>query len=452
MTVEPEPTRLPSVDALVRAGNPERLGLSHAATVQVARALLDRYRRSGTTPAFGATTEALRETCQRLSQRRLRRAINATGIVLHTNLGRAPLEASLGDEAWGYGDVELDLETGDRGSRAARVEELGVALWEVPAVAVANNNAAALVLAVRAAAPGGTVVVSRGEAVQIGGGFRVPAIVEASGARLHEVGTANITTIADYAEALERIGRGAVLLRVHRSNFSLEGHVASPSDLGLGALARERDVPFVIDQGSGAGEPFRRLVREVHGAVLPEPTIEKLRKDGATLVTFSGDKLLGGPQAGFVAGELALVARAKRDPLARAFRLDKVRLAALERVLGEWLRPRPALPFLERLRVPGSVLLARAEQLATVLVANGIEARATASSVPLGGGATPAWELPSAAIVVRGERGERAFRRLLAQRPAVVARRDRGHLVFDLRSVAPEEDTILAGAILEAFA
>ena len=290
--------------------------------------------------------------------------------------------------------------------------------------------------------------------MQIGGGFRIPAIIESSGARLVEVGTTNITTRDDYAEALERCiapGAGPVaLLRVHRSNFVLEGHVGEPSLAVLGKLAEERRVPLVVDQGSGACDALVRLLRRTHGERLPESTVEECLAAGATVVTFSGDKLLGGPQSGFFVGAPPMIARARKDPLARAFRLDKVRVAALEHVVGAWLREEPDLPWLRRLIEPSSSLRARAEDIALALAARTVRVTVEASRAPLGGGATPQWELPSVAVVLSGTNDESIYRRLLAARPAVVPRRENGRLVFDLRSVAPEEDAFVVEAIASA--
>jgi L-seryl-tRNA(Ser) seleniumtransferase len=424
------------------------MGIGHHAAVRQARELLDQYRRRGECPTLDVAAAALRGTASELVDRRLRRVVNATGILLHTNLGRAPLDDSWAAEAWGYGDVELDLASGERGTRDARIAGLARLLWDAPAALTVNNNAAALVLALRATAPNGVAVVSRGEAVQIGGGFRVPSIVEASGTRLVEVGTTNITTLDDYVSALDRVGSGAVLLRVHRSNFALEGHVEEPSMAAMAAFARERGVPLVVDQGSGACDALARALRRWHGARLPEPTVESLVAAGVTIVTFSGDKLLGGPQSGFLVGDAAAVARARKDPLARAFRLDKVRIGALEHVLGEWLRDEPRLPWLARLSAPVPALRERARALVATLEKGGVTASVEAFATPLGGGATPQWELPSAGFATAPADAEGTYRRLLAGRPAVVPRRERGRLLFDLRSVAPDEDALVAAAVL----
>ena len=367
--------------------------------------------------------------------------INATGVLVHTNLGRAPLSAAAVDAmvaAAGHCDVEFDLVSGMRSRRGAgALEALARAVPAAEAVAVVNNNAAALVLAATALTSPGVdeIVVSRGELIEIGDRFRLPDLLEATGARLREVGTTNRTAVADYADAIGP--RTAFILKVHPSNFRIEGFtaaVAVPELAGLG------DLPVVFDIGSGLLAP--------HPLLPGEPDAATGLRDGAALVTASGDKLLGGPQAGLLFGRAALVRRLARHPLARALRVDKLTLAALEATLTG-----PVPPVAAALAADPASLFDRAERAVARLVAAGLDARVADARAAVGGGGAPGVELDSFAVslpeslavplrwydgVARGER------------PAVVGRLEGGRLVLDLRSVAPEDDAALVHAILTA--
>jgi L-seryl-tRNA(Ser) seleniumtransferase len=384
--------------------------------------------------------------------RSLRPVVNATGVILHTNLGRAPLAAAARDAmaraAASYVTLEYDLERGVRGSRYVHCAGLLVELTGAEAALVVNNNAAALVLALNTLALGREVVVSRGELVEIGGAFRVPDILERSGARLREVGSTNRTRLDDYSRAVsEEVG---ALLKVHRSNFRITGFTEEASLSELATLAAEHGVPLIHDLGSGLLMEADRL------GLAGEPTVMESLRAGADLVTFSGDKLLGGPQAGIVLGRRTLVERMRSNPLCRALRVDKVTLAALEATLHLYRDPDRALaeiPALALLSQPSSTLEARALALAERLRSAGARAEAMPGTAVVGGGTCPDVEVPSWTIRVASTAptpGELA-RRLRSGDPPVVARVEEDRLVLDLRTVRPEDDEVLAHALAVAL-
>jgi L-seryl-tRNA(Ser) seleniumtransferase len=364
--------------------------------------------------------------------------INATGVLLHTNLGRAPLSAAARDAlqaAAGCTDVEFDLATGERGRRGrGTLAALAAAVPAAEAVAVVNNNAAALVLAATALASGRQIVVSRGELIEIGDGFRLPDLLESTGAQLHEVGTTNRTTVADYRAAIGP--QTGFVLKVHTSNYRIEGFTAEASIAGLAGLG----VPVVADIGSGL------LSRS---AVLPdEPDADSALRAGASLVTASGDKLLGGPQAGLLLGRGELVRRLTRHPLARALRVDKLTLAALEATLAG---PQP--PTEQALATDAAAVMQRAQRLAARLAALGVDAGAVPSQAAVGGGGAPGVQLPSAAVslpegLAAALRAGPAVRR--GDTRAVVGRVTSGRLLLDLRAVAAEDDDLVLDAITAA--
>ncbi|REF01064.1 L-seryl-tRNA(Sec) selenium transferase [Thermomonospora umbrina] len=359
----------------------------------------------------------------------LRPVVNATGVLLHTNLGRAPLSAAARDAVAavsGCADVEYDLATGRRGARGrGALDALRESCPEAEAVAVVNNNAAALVLAATALAPGREIVLSRGEMVEIGDGFRIPELLAATGARLREVGTTNRTTVADYAEALGP--ETGFVLKVHPSNFRIEGFTAEADVAGLARL----DAPLVVDIGSGLLAPEPLLPRE--------PDAASVLAAGADLVTASADKLLGGPQAGLILGSAEIVGRLRRHPLYRALRVDKLTLAALEATLRG-----PEPPVVRALRADAADLMRRAARLAKELNAHGVAADAVAGEATVGGGGAPGVVLPSAAVALPGE-----FEPALRER-CVVGRLEQGRLMLDLRSVPPSDDALVARAVLSA--
>ena len=358
----------------------------------------------------------------------LRPVVNATGVVVHTNLGRAPLSRAALDAVRAAGantDVEFDLATGQRARRGrGALAALAGAVPDAGGVHVVNNNAAALLLCALALAQGKEIVLSRGELVEIGDGFRIPDLLAATGARLREVGTTNRTTVADYAAA---IGPDTgFVLKIHPSNFLVTGFTAAAGVAELAALG----VPVVVDIGSGLLHP--------HPLLPGEPDAATALRDGAALVTASGDKLLGGPQAGLLLGEADLVERLRRHPAARALRVDKLTLAALEATLRG-----PAPPVRQALDVDPVAVRARAERLAADLVGRGVEVAAVASTAVVGGGGAPGVELPSTALSLPASYADR----LRAADPPVVGRVERGRCVLDLRTVPPEDDDLLGEAV-----
>jgi L-seryl-tRNA(Ser) seleniumtransferase len=369
----------------------------------------------------------------------LRRVINATGVVLHTNLGRAPLARF--EPLFGYSNLEYDLAQGARGKRDVHAAELLERLVGAPGIAV-NNNAAAIYLALNELASGFEVVVSRGELIEIGDGFRIPEIMQRSGAILREVGTTNRTRIEDYRDAINE--RTRLLLRVHPSNFRMEGFTARPELRELVALGQERSVPVYEDLGSGC-------VADLRAFGVDEPLVSESIRAGASLVSFSGDKLLGGPQAGILAGDRRLVARLRRNPMFRALRLDKLIYQALETTLRNLLLERwDQIPALRMISFPLDELRARALSFAARL--DGISARVMEGSSVIGGGATPEQPLRSWLIAVESANVVDAERRLRFSDPPVVARIERNQLLFDLRTVFPAEEEELARAIRNACA
>ena len=366
--------------------------------------------------------------------------INATGVLLHTNLGRAPLSAAAvtaAVTAAGCTDLEFDLAAGTRGRRGAGLlAALAAAVPDAGDVHVVNNNAAALVLAATALAQGRQIIVSRGELIEIGDGFRLPELLESTGAQIREVGTTNRTTAADYAAAIGP--QTGFVLKVHPSNYRIEGFTASASVADLALLG----VPVVGDIGSGLLAP--------HPLLPHEPDAASWLRAGAALVTASGDKLLGGPQAGLLLGRAELVRRLARHPLARAVRVDKLAIAALEATLSG-----PQVPAARALVAGPAGLRDRAGQLAAELAAAGLDARAVDTRAAVGGGGGPGVELPSAAVSLPGGlaaelRAGQQVRR--GTRPAVVGRLDDGRLLLDLRAVPAEDDPAVRDAVLSAAA
>jgi len=406
---------LPSVDELARAAD-------DPLAVDAARAVLARAReqiRAGGEPGDLATH--LHLELARARGPRLRRVINATGVIVHTNLGRAPLATAALEQvveaARGYSNLEYDLEAGTRGSRQAHVAELLRRLTGAEAALVVNNNAAAVLLALAALAEGREVLVSRGELIEIGDGFRIPDVLARSGARLREVGTTNRTRAADYEDAITP--ETAVILRVHQSNFRVVGFTEQPRVDDLAQMAQSHKLVLVDDLGSGA------LV-----GVGDEPIARASLADGADLVCFSGDKLLGGPQAGIAVGRADLVERLRRHPLQRALRADKLTLAALEGTLRLALERPDEIPVLRMLREPAESVRVRAERLAGLA---GGEVEETVARA--GGGSLPLTELPSYACAVE----EELAAALRAGEPPVVGIVRDGRLLLDCRTVSDSE-------------
>jgi L-seryl-tRNA(Ser) seleniumtransferase len=427
---------LPSVDRLARALRAADPALPAWCAVAAARERLAAARE-----AAGAAVDleagALRRA-RELARPRPGRVVNATGVVLHTNLGRAVLApgaaAAAARAGAAFSDLELDLASGERGDRLGAVGALLAQLSGAEAALAVNNNAAALLLAVDALARGREVVVSRGELVEIGGSFRVPEIVERAGARLVEVGSTNRTHLADYRRALGPAT--GLLLKVHRSNFEQRGFVAEVELRALVALGAERGVPVMEDLGSGT-------LLDLRPEGLPEASFAPARvATGADLVCFSGDKLLGGPQAGLLLGRAAAVAAARRSPLARALRLDKLTLAALDWTLRALLEGREdELPALRQLREPAASVEARARALAERL-AKAARGRVAVALAPVraavGGGSLPGFELDSFAVALRGGGGPERLAAALRAAPVPVVGRVRGDaLLLDARTLLP---------------
>jgi L-seryl-tRNA(Ser) seleniumtransferase len=391
---------------------------------------------------------AVRAELARAQRPSLRPVINATGVVLHTNLGRAPLARAAIDAmvavSSGYSNLEYDLDAGARGSRYDHCAALLRELTGAEDALVVNNGAAALVLALDTLADGREAIISRGELVEIGGSFRVHEIAARSRATLREVGATNRTHVADYARAMSA-STGA-LLKVHRSNFALAGYVADVRVRELVPLASEHCLPIIHDLGSGLLIPLDDI------GLRGEPTVREALDAGASVVTMSGDKLLGGPQAGLVLGASKFVAAMRRNPLARAFRVDRATLAALEATLSLYRDPEVArreLPTLAMLAAPVGALRARGERVLRALLEQGVDAALVDSTAAVGAGAFPTAELPSVAIALDGD-AERWSARLRAGDPAVVGRVHDGRLLLDLRTVAVDVIDTLVEAVKHA--
>lgn len=381
----------------------------------------------------------------------LRRVFNGTGVLLHTNLGRAPLAQdaleALNDVLRGYAAVELDTRTGERGTRQDHVRGPARDLFGAGDVIAVNNNAAAVFLALAALARGSGVLVSRGELVAIGGSFRIPEILEASGAELLEVGTTNRTTLEDYRRALSR--GPALLLTVHPSNYQIRGFTERPEPRALAALVRDAGIPWLHDQGTGCVEPLDEF------GVPDEPTVASCLADGADLVTFSGDKLLGGPQAGLIAGRAELVARLAAHPVARVVRPDKLTLSALGATLRAWKRGRwRQFPIY---RSAGESLLSLEERGAAIREelarrATALSAEVVPSEALFGGGTSPEKTFPSRALAVAaaGVSADELSARWRAQPIPLIGRIAEGRALVDLRSIRPEEDGELSELLVKS--
>jgi L-seryl-tRNA(Ser) seleniumtransferase len=437
------------VDAVVRAAGD--VDFPRDRLVRAVREVLEEARSAGTVldevAAAGAAAQRLRDR----DRRSLRRVLNATGVVLQTNLGRAPLAAvalaAIADAA-GAVSVEYDLEAGRRGERHGHASRLLAELSGAEDGVVANNNAAAVLLALAALASRKEVIVARGELVEIGGGFRIPDVLRRSGAKLVEVGTTNRTYVRDYAAAItERTG---AILRVHASNFKLTGFVARPEDRSLGSLAHERGVAFIHDLGSGTFLDTSRY------GLAREETVAEAVAAGADVVTFSGDKLLGGPQAGLAVGRASSIAALRAHPLMRAMRPDKLTLAALVATLELYRdgRAETELPVWRMIAATSAALAKRARALAAQLQAGGAESEVIETSSTVGGGSLPEETQPSRAVAIaaRHGRANEILARLRAADPPIVARIVDDRAALDLRSVAPEDDEMLARTVTAALA
>jgi L-seryl-tRNA(Ser) seleniumtransferase len=440
--------RVPSVDALLRtdAGRKGSERFGRPLLKLAVQRVLDEVRtgaENGQEPPEDDIVLARAVRLAAMSWYGLSPVVNATGVVLHTGLGRAPLPdraaRAAAQAARNYVDLELDRESGKRGRRSTRAEIMLTALTGAEDAIVVNNNAAALLLALSALARRREVPVSRGELIEIGGEFRLPDIMAASGAKLVEVGTTNRTRASDFRAAItERTG---MLLKVHPSNYRVTGFAQTPRAEELAELARSAGIPFFYDLGSG-------LLDRYPGVPEEEPAATQALAQGADLVCFSGDKLLGGPQAGILLGSHALVERLRRNPVARAVRVDKMQVAALEAVLRLYTTDRrDELPLWRLLDMPTGKIKDRAATLALELPG----ARARKSESVVGGGSLPGYSVPSWAVEVAVMRAPAIASRLRTGSPPVLCRVEDDMLVFDLRTVPPEEDDRLLRAIRYAL-
>ncbi len=454
---------LPSVDELIRMPAMASLTAANGAVVvtDAARAVLARLREEVASglldaPALRLALEGVAGVVEQHLRRALnyslRPVINATGVILHTNLGRAPLAedalAHICETAGRFSNLEFDVESGTRGKRDVHVDRLLRSLLsESPDSAqvstiVVNNNAAAVLLALNSLAEGGEVIVSRGELVEIGGSFRIPDVMAKSGATLREVGTTNRSRVADYEKAIT--DRTRLLLRVHRSNFEITGFTEQASTAELVALARERGLPLMEDLGSGA------LVNLQNFGISGEPSVLDSLRAGVDVVTYSGDKLLGGPQAGLISGVPDLVARMRTNSLFRALRVDKLTYAALEATLLAYVkRDHDAIPTLKMMRLTREEVGRRAEVLIAQVRSPRLNLSVTDGESVIGGGAAPSSVLPTRLLAVSCAdlSADELSDRLRAFDPPIITRVEQGRVLLDLRTVFVDQDSTIAAAL-----
>ncbi|MYA24393.1 MAG: L-seryl-tRNA(Sec) selenium transferase [Gemmatimonadetes bacterium] len=455
--------KLPSVDQILKQVADLLQEYDRAYVVELVRRCIADVRRqvrAGTVeeeraPLYMRIERAVRHCIEQEAKPRLHRVVNATGVVLHTGLGRAPLpqavQAAVARVATGYCNLEFELESGKRGERVAHVEALICSMTAAEAAAVVNNNAAAVLLLLDTLARGREVVVSRGQQVEIGGSFRLPEIIAASGAKLREVGTTNRTHLHDYERAVSP-ETGAILV-VHPSNYKVQGFTAEVALKDLAALSQRTGVPLVHDLGSGA------LVDLEQWGLPPEPVVAASLKAGVAAVSFSGDKVLGGPQAGIIAGQRLYVEQVRQNPLMRALRCDKLIYAALESVLSLYRLPpnklMRALPALAMLRATVETLEERAQRLVSLLseeVCRALRLKVVESLAQAGSGSLPLAEIPSRAVVLQPSavQVEQLGRQL--RRQGVVGRITRERLLLDMRTVRDDEVEWIAQALLHVTA
>jgi len=465
---------IPAVNKLLDALGEHELAtaskLPRPLVVDLVRRELSKARSSGQIQEFGSTVEELHRSLELFRASRLQQVINGTGIVIHTNFGRAPIapEAirALAEIGSGYSNLEYDLATGERGHRGAYIEKSLALLCGAEAATVVNNCAAALVLIVhhlaakdgrarpqparhgQGAPPKHEIIISRGEIVQIGGGFRIGEIIEATGAVLREVGATNKTTLDDYRRAIGP--RSAMILKVHRSNFFMSGFVESPPTASIAALARKKRIPFVEDLGSGAVVPTEQF-----GIAEHEPTPSEALKAGSDLVCFSGDKLFGGPQAGIIVGKKRFVAPLKRDPLFRALRCDKLCFAALHATIDLHLNQRAAeIPAIKMLQATEDELRNRAVAMKDRLSDLPFQIAIGCSRGRVGGGTLPKSMMSSVAIEIVPKNCSPAefAARLRSATPPIVGYISNDRLKLDMRTIFPHQDSLVVSAIRSACA
>ena len=437
-----QPRDLPSVDRLLRD---ERLaGLPRELALQAARDVLDEARRATRDGGWPFSPQDLprlvEDRVAQATRPRLRPVLNASGVIIHTNLGRAPLSPAAlqaAEEASrGYSNLEYDLDKGERGSRHSLVTDLLRRLTGAEDALVANNNAAAMLLILSALAQGREAIISRGQLVEIGGGFRIPDVMRQSGVELIEVGTTNRTYAVDFEAAISP--QTALLLRVHASNFLQVGFVHQPVLEELVGVGRAHDLPVVDDLGSGS------LLDTTRFGLVREPMVQGSLAAGMTLVAFSGDKLLGGPQAGIIVGRASEVSRLRRHPLMRAIRPDKLTLAALGATLLHYVRGEAEreVPVWRMISAPLEALRARAENIAA-----NVQGQVTETRSAIGGGSLPGQTQPSAAVALAADSADALATRLRRVEPPVISRIEDGRVLLDLRSVLPEQDAELQRAV-----
>lgn len=447
--------QLPSVDRLLSASEVQPLvrEVGHGVAVNLARGLLeearDAIRRGEPPPDSDTLVRLFRERLAVAARPSLRPVVNATGVIVHTNLGRAPLSdaARQAIEAVtrGYCNLEYDLEEGKRGSRYVHAVQLLRDVTGAEDALVVNNNAGAVFLALCVLAEGREVLISRGQLVEIGGGFRIPEIMAASGAVLREVGTTNRTHLHDYEQHITE--RTALILRVHQSNFRIVGFTTQPPLEDLAALAHNHGLLLMDDLGSGTFLDTREY------GLAYEPRVQDSLRAGADLVTFSGDKLLGGPQAGIIVGKAEIIARLRRHPLARALRVDKMTLAALEATLAAYRRGTAVLeiPVWRMIAATPDTLRRRAGAWRRALRRAGVPAEVVPTASPVGGGSLPGETLPSWALALRSPHAARLAALLRQGEPPVIGRIEDDTVLLDPRTVLPEQDRVLIQRVREAW-
>ena len=444
---------IPAVERVLQALG--EVDLPRPAVLAIVRRELAALRSEKKVPDFDGVLARIRSSLHALRSARILPVINGTGVIVHTNLGRSPLGPTVVEAlqtvAASYNNLEFDLTGGERGGRAAYLEHNLALLCGAEAATVANNCAAALLLMLRhfTSDERKEVIISRGELIQIGGGFRIPEILEASGAKLREVGTTNKTALSDYSKAVGK--QTAMILKVHRSNFFMSGFVESPSTEEIAALAKQKRLAFVEDLGSGAVVETEKLTDIDH-----EPTPAEVLKRGVDMVCFSGDKLLGGPQAGIMAGKEKLVAALKREPFFRALRCDKLILSALETTVDLYLtgRAQETIPALTMLRASTEELQSRAEKIKVALEALPMKTVIGEGKSQIGGGTLPRSAIPSVTLDLQPLNISVAdfAARLRGGSPPVVGYVAAGRFKLDLRTVFPRQDEELFRAIHSAFA
>ena len=454
----PDFSQLPSVETLAKRLTGES-NLPRPLVTGFVKRRLSKWRTrlaEGEAADRASIEQEIQSGLQDFSSSRLQPVINATGVIIHTNLGRSPLgqraSETLSEVATGYSNLEFNLRDGKRGKRAGYLETALAVLLETEAATAVNNCAAALVLTLRTliSSEKNEVIVSRGELVEIGGGFRIPEVLETSGAKLVEVGATNKTHLKDYADAIS--DRTALILKVHRSNFYLEGFTDEPDVTEISSLAHDHGIPLVEDLGSGAVMNTDQLAPIDH-----EPTPQDALRNGIDLVIFSGDKLLGGPQAGIIAGNAGMVERIKSEPFFRAVRCDKLILTVLQECIDDYLackgEKKPSIPVLDFLSTPVEELRTRAEEISSQLKDLSFPVSIVETLSRTGGGTMPRAEIPSIALEITpvGSSLEKLARILRGGDPAIVGYVSGDKFLLNLRTVFPSQDQSIVNALLETL-